>query len=248
MEPFNGDPTGFPLQLNFVHKRLLGAAKGFVLSGFSPTAAAAGFVTSGGGGRAVSGTGSAFEAKSNEELQRLANSGVAPATRSLARQELQQRGTAGKFTSGFGVGCLPGFARDATGRCVTVFSPTAFVPGGDPLFSPPRVADGFGGAVMGRYGVALQPEVVSSVRRRCPRGAVLGNDGLCYDSLPKKDRMWIPARRPLLTGGDLNAISRAAKAARRMKAQTKKLQSLGMLERPKPRRLAAAQAQAHHAK
>jgi len=36
---------------NFVHKRVFGAAKSFVTSGFSPTAAATGFLTGGSGGR-----------------------------------------------------------------------------------------------------------------------------------------------------------------------------------------------------
>lgn len=70
--------------------------------------------------------------------------------------------------------------------------------------------------------------------RRCGKGAVLGFDGLCYDKrmLRKDQRAWVPGRKPLLTGGDLNAIAKAARAARRMKGQQRKLERLGLLKRP----------------
>jgi len=45
--------------------------------------------------------------------------------------------------------------------------------------------------------------------------------------------MWPKPRRPLLTSGDLNAISKAARAAARMKVQQKRLQKLGLLPKPK---------------
>jgi hypothetical protein len=98
-----------------------------------------------------------------------------------------------------------------------------------------------GEAVMGRYGAGLQPGTKSITVSRCPRGAVLGNDGLCYNrgDLRKSDRKWVPGRKPLLTGGDLNAISRAARAANKMKTQQKRLQKLGMLPKPTSSRRAA---------
>jgi hypothetical protein len=63
---------------------------------------------------------------------------------------------------------------------------------------------------------------------------VLGADDLCYNrrDLRKDERKWIPGRKPLLTGGDLNAISRAARAASRVKTQQKRLESLGLLKKP----------------
>jgi len=101
-----------------------------------------------------------------------------------------------------------------------------------------------GEAVMGRYGAALQPAYRNLTVARCPRGAVLGNDGLCYNKrdLNKSERMWIPARKPLLTGGDLNAIARASRAANKMKTQAKRLQKLGLM--PKPNRGGRRQAPA----
>jgi len=93
---------------------------------------------------------------------------------------------------------------------------------------------GYGEAVMGRFGAALQPSTRSLSVSRCPRGSVLGSDGLCYNSrdLRRSDRKWIPGRKPLLTGGDLNAIARASRAANKMKTQQKRLQKLGLLPKP----------------
>lgn len=50
------------------------------------------------------------------------------------------------------------------------------------------------------------------VRRRCPRRFKLGIDNLCYFNLPRnsKFRKWRPGRKPMFTGGDLNAIKTAA--------------------------------------
>lgn len=96
----------------------------------------------------------------------------------------------------------------------------------------------FGEAVMARYGAALVPASRSMNVRRCPKGAVLGDDGYCYNKrdLRKDQRAWPPGRKPLLTGGDLNAIAKASRAARRMKVQQRRLESLGLLKRPKPSR------------
>jgi hypothetical protein len=94
-----------------------------------------------------------------------------------------------------------------------------------------------GEAVMGQFGAALQPMVRSQTVARCLRGMVLGVDGLCYNKrdLRKDERKWVPGRKPLLTGGDLNAISRAARAASRVKTTQKRLMKLGLLKRPAPR-------------
>lgn len=75
------------------------------------------------------------------------------------------------------------------------------------------------------------PMEFSVSRADCGRGAVLGQDGLCYDkrSISNRQRMWPRARKPLLTGGDLNCIAKASRAANRMKTQTKRLKKLGML-------------------
>lgn len=97
---------------------------------------------------------------------------------------------------------------------------------------------GFGDAIMGRYGVALEPGSMPSSRLVCPRGTVLGHDNLCYNKrdLRKGERKWQPGRKPLMTGGDLNAITKASKAARRLQSQAARLQKMGMLPKSAPPR------------
>ena len=112
-------------------------------------------------------------------------------------------------------------------------SPTAFLPGGDPLFS---AADQFGAAVNGRYGAALEPGMRATTTRLCPRGTVLGNDGLCYNKISNKDRMYPKGANPLLTGGEMRAIRIASTAAGRLERTTKRLQKLGLVKKPAPRR------------
>jgi len=85
---------------------------------------------------------------------------------------------------------------------------------------------------------AVTPFIKNVQVHRCSRGSVLGIDGLCYDkrTLRKDQRKWVPPRKPLMTGGDLNAIAKAARAANRMKGAQRRLERLGLLKRPKPAR------------
>lgn len=111
----------------------------------------------------------------------------------------------GTFKNPFGNNCIdliPGGATQGGGMVVS---------GGDP--------------VLGRYGVAMVPQAMERIRRRCPRGMVLGMDNLCYNKrdLRKDERKWNPGRKPLLTGGDLNAISTALSAAKKLDRQKKRL-------------------------
>lgn len=87
---------------------------------------------------------------------------------------------------------------------------------------------------MGQYGAALIPGSHIIDRAVCPRGTQLGNDGLCYNKsqITNKQRMWPAGRKPLLTGGDMRAISTAARAGRRMELATKRLQKMGMMRKP----------------
>ena len=73
------------------------------------------------------------------------------------------------------------------------------------------------------------------IRRVCPKKHVLNTLGMCVlkSSIKNSDREWPAPRRPLLTGGDLNAIATAARAARRMQTAQKRMQKLGMLPKPK---------------
>lgn len=63
--------------------------------------------------------------------------------------------------------------------------------------------------INGRYGQGVTPVAVQTQRRACPSGYVLGKDGVCYDRLARTHRAWNPGAKPLLTGGDMNALRRA---------------------------------------
>ena len=125
--------------------------------------------------------------------------------------------------------------RDSAGRCRT---PTSGEFGGEQF--------GVGEAVMGRYGAALEPGSQIVDRAICLRGMQLGDDGLCYNKsqISNKQRMWPAGRKPLLSGGDMRAISIAARAGRRMELTTKRLQRLGMMKKGPPRRIARPHAHA----
>lgn len=97
-----------------------------------------------------------------------------------------------------------------------------------------------GEAVMGRYGAALVPGNHVINRAVCLKGMVVGDDGLCYNKgqITNKQREWPRGRRPLLTGGDMRAISIAARAAGRLQRNQKRLEKIGLLKkpsRPRPR-------------
>jgi len=91
--------------------------------------------------------------------------------------------------------------------------------------------------VMGRFGAGTEPAVFMTDTRRCPRRAVLGVDGICYNKgdLRNADRWWPRGRRPLLTGGEMRAISTASSAAKKLQRKQKQLESLGLLKRPASR-------------
>lgn len=122
-------------------------------------------------------------------------------------------------------GCPPGTVWDPQGGfCASPKSPVG----------KKHLADQFGEAVMGRYGAALQPGTRTTSTAVCPRGTVLGKDGLCYNKrdLKKDERMWPPGTKPLLTGGDVRAIRIASRAAGKLERKTKQLQKMGMLKKP----------------
>lgn len=95
-----------------------------------------------------------------------------------------------------------------------------------------------GDAVMGQFGAALEPGVMQIERSVCLAGMQLAKDGLCYNkgAITNSQRMWPRGRRPLLTGGDMRAISIAARAGAKLDRTTKRLRSLGMMKAlPRPR-------------
>jgi len=236
MDPRHFDPLG--LSLSFVHKRLFGAARGLLTGG--PSGAVIGLLSPGGGSSGRSGS-RAVPRGTGEPVPGLPVQAFAlptPVDPCSAR----------------------GMVIDRTGRCVARAGLSGLGPGPgllDPLgldlgararelFAPPPVGPPVGVAMIGSSAVA--PFRTTTVIRRCGRGFVLAIDGLCYDrkTLRKDQRMWPPGRKPLLTGGQLNAIAIAARAAGRIKTQTKRLQKLGMLQKPKTTRKAIAPVSHHH--
>lgn len=149
-------------------------------------------------------------------------------------------------------GCPPGFGVNSRGECVElrgrektgfVEEVRRFLPGGQTGFEE------FGEAVMGQFGAALQPAELASTRLVCPRGTVLGVDGLCYNrrDLRNSERKWPRGTRPLLTGGDMRCIRIASQAAQKLAKKQKQLRDMGMLP-PLPRkRKQKALPAGHHA-
>lgn len=211
---------------NFVHKRIFGAIGGALggLARGGPLGAIGGALGgfAGGGGRATNGA--VFD----------------PIARGIARG---QQGFA-PTTITKSLACPPGFKK-VLGQCLEINLPFAGPPGAGIQFRPQQ---DFGEAVMGQYGAALEPGIRESDVRVCPRGTVLGTDGLCYNrrDIRNSERMWPRGRRPLLTGGDMRCISIAAAAAKKIEKKTKQLQSMGMLKKPSSRRQKALPA-GHHA-
>lgn len=218
---------------NFVHKRLLGAAKSFVTSGFNPLAAAGGFLA----------PPVAPEVRRPQPRSTTAR----PSAISSAEKEM---GRAVKFADvapGFApAGPCPGVlqVRGPGGTCIDL---AALPPGGRPAVTPRVVETGFtpgamavGPAVMGRYGAALTPGSRIVDRAVCLRGMVLGNDGLCYNSrgFRNGNRMWPRGRKPLLTGGEMRAISVASRAATRLTNAAVRLQEIGLIKKPVARKRA----------
>lgn len=121
--------------------------------------------------------------------------------------------------------CPAGTVPDPRGFCVSPISPLGAATLG-------------GEAVMGQHGAAVVPGSMIIDRAVCGRGMQLGDDGLCYNKsqISNKERMWPAGRKPLLTGGDMRAIGTAARAGRRLEGATKRLQRLGLMKKPAPRR------------
>ena len=237
MDPTYFDPLG--LSLNFVHRRLFGAAKAFITTG-SPIAAVGGFVSAGSEGRSGSDVvpkGTGLPVPGLDIVRTTLPTPVDPCSARGMVIDRSGRCVARAGVSGIGpgAGILDPLGLDLGARARDLFAPVA-----PPIGPPP------GAAMIGASAVA--PFRTTTVTRRCGRGFVLATDGLCYDrkTLRKDQRMWPPGRKPLLTGGQLNAIAIAARAAGRIKTQTKRLQKLGMLQKPKSTRKPIGAVSHHH--
>ena len=190
---------------NFVHNRLIGGVKGFLSGG--PVGAATGFISPRSNGSRVPAVGAKFTGGGGlTNLQRSESA-------RFAHLDITQRGQ-----------CFP-WENEIGGRCVI----------GDRAGRDIRAQDfEVGNAVMGRYGAALQPGSKIIDRALCLPGMVLAKDGLCYNrsQIKNSERMWPRGRKPLLTGGEMRAISVASRAAGRLTRTAVKLQEIGLIKKP----------------
>jgi len=137
------------------------------------------------------------------------------------------------FTGGNGNGagsCPEPLILSPQGNCVAPTSPR-----GAELFAQQPIA--------GQFGAGFIPGSRLVDVAQCGKKQVLGSDGICYGKkqINNSDRMWPKGRSPLLTGGDLRAITVAASAGKKVERQVKRLQGLGMMKKPTARRAAPHQ-------
>jgi len=167
--------------------------------------------------------------KSESDLEKIKAALIKAGTDALLAR-IGASGANGASNLGPDSGCVPPFRFDPRTQQCAVFA------GGQTGVDDTAVGE----AVMGRYGAGLVPGNKVIDRAVCLRGMVLGNDGICYNrsQIRNADREWPRGRRPLLTGGDMRAISTAARAGRRLEGATKRLQKIGLMKKPTGRRRA----------
>lgn len=120
--------------------------------------------------------------------------------------------------------CRTGFLfNPSTGQCEKqgiVGAVQQFLPGGA-TGTVPATTNGYGQAVVGTWGVpALVPATVSGITRRCPPGAILGQDDLCYQkgSIPAKYRKWKPEKKGPISAADWKDLQTADRVRKKSKA------------------------------
>jgi len=231
---YSQDVSG--LAVGFIHKRIIGAVGGFIGGGAG--GAVKGFIGGGGGGGGATG---GRQEKARQALERTRMAGP-PATPGRPRNSdcWSWTGTrwgwdcaTGQLSRGGTFQALPmqGFAGqdcqwpkrwDTRTQSCKIFL-------GDVSGPDPRNGSAAGSqAVAGAFGMpAMVPVAEPRTRLTCPPGMVLGEDDLCYPkAILRRDsrfRKWRPGRRPVLTGGDLNAISRARRAVTRARGAVSSL-------------------------
>lgn len=123
----------------------------------------------------------------------------------------------------FATGCPTGYTW-SNGQCVKTGVSgwvQRTIPGGQTGTLP---SSGYGAAVMGGFGIpAMEPAVVGQTQYgpilRCPTGAVLGKDNLCYQkgTITNKQRKWPKGPRPLLTGGEMKTLRKVKSLENKVK-------------------------------
>jgi len=219
-------------QRNLIHRRIAAGVGGFI--GGGPVAGIAGFFGGGGGGGGTS-AGTIARLAQNASLAALGlppkgGQSLGTYLRNFVPANLwdQVRGILGVAPSGNG----------AAGQCEDpqlVFDPVK----GFCTF-PGSPEGGMGELVKGRYGPAEEPFFETRNIRSCLAGFVLGDDKLCYKkgTISNKQRLWPKGTAPLLTGGQMKAIRVAAGAGAKLERTTKRLQKIGLMKKPAPRRMA----------
>lgn len=218
---------------HFVHKRLLRGIGGLITGG--PGAAIGGLLTG--------------DAPRPRPPARRTVPRVATARPTIRGAVEQQLGRTLKFTQiqptirRRGACTFPARRDPVSGQCRVFLGDR---PGRDtrPLRTGPGVPGG--DVVMGRHGAGMRPGSVIIDRADCTfdgtvRGMILGNDGICYNKgqIKNSERMWPRGRRPLLTGGDMRAISIASRAANKLTRTAVRLHEIGLIKKPiarKPRK------------
>ena len=191
----------------FLHKKILGAVS--KVAGFLPIPAPVSGILGGIAGK-LAGSRERKEIGARSKFPELTAGAAPPSKGFRPRREFIDRN-----------GCPPPLILSPAGNCIAPTSPR-----GAELF--------MGEATMGQYGAATIPGTQLVDRAVCGRGQHLGDDGLCYNKsqITNKQRMWPKGRAPLLSGGDMRAISTAARAGKRMDVATKRLQKMGMMKKP----------------
>jgi len=211
---------------NFIHKKIFGGIKG-VVGGFL-SGGPLGALTGGVGGFLGGGSG---------------GGGAVPQATGCPPGFLNTGAGCVPIPRTGGPVVLPPVGRPFLGGITRGFGPQGSVPQPTPVQAGFRQDLGMaidpaaGVPVMGRFGAGFEPSVFMTDTRRCGRGAVLGVDGICYNKrdLRNTERFWPRGRRPLLTGGEMRAISTASSAAKKLQRKQKQLESLGLLKKAAPR-------------
>lgn len=182
------------LSESFVHKRLFGAAKGFLTTG-TLGGTIEGFAGGGGGG------GSRRMRKAQQAIR-------------LTEEKRRGRKTAADFVSTSLGPCQPPFVPGPGGVGCVAVTVQDLTPG---VTTP---AEGDFQVTSGAFGMpAVQPKHEFIGRFKCPEGMVLGQDELCYPKqILRRDsrfRKWRPGTRPVMTGGERAAIRKARRAITR---------------------------------
>ena len=244
----------------FVHRKLLRAAGSFITGG--PVAAAASLVSRGSGSGRRRGRGTALAIRAPMAAHTAASTDLATL--------ISQRGETGAFEAlrgALGANVANPIirawqrARGAEAKGIVAGAPCIFPAKRDPASGECKLFLGqlegpddpierafVGNPVMGRYGVAYTPGSQIVDRAVCLKGDIVADDGLCYpkSTITNRQRAWPKGRRPLLTGGEMRAISIAARAGGRLERAQKRLQKIGLMKKPAPRRKAITSGPSDH--